>query len=87
MTNLKLTVQIWKLSKIIYSIAFIFWLFETVYFLIYYGWHLRAINDSEKLCDNIFLSLFAIGVMLTTFVIINVLDYLLSKDKSLTEQK
>ncbi len=30
-----------------------FWMVETAYFLIAYGWHWKAINEAEKMCDNI----------------------------------
>ena len=48
----------------IFGISFLlFWQFTTWYFIIRDGWHLKAITEAEKTCDNIAFMLLAISVI------------------------
>ena len=80
-TNLKRTTRNWRITKAIFLITTIFWALETIYFLIKYGWHFRAINEYEKFCDNLCSIGFAfcLGFMLS--VSYDIINYLLSEEQ------
>ena len=82
MKLLKLT-TIWSIGVKILISASCFWLIETLYFLIKYGWHLNPINESEIICDNIFHYLARLGYLLMVIVIISVTDKLLKYNTNL----
>ena len=48
----------------IIQIAFIFWILETVSFLIIEGWHIKATSDAEILMDKISLIILRIGFLM-----------------------
>lgn len=77
-TNLKTTIRNWKITKAIFLITTIFWALETIYFLIKYGWHFRAINESEKFCDSLCNIGFTIGFCFMLSVLYDIINYLLS---------
>jgi hypothetical protein len=68
--------NIWRLSKTIALYTSIFWLIETIFFLIKDGWHLKAINEWEKTCDTIVKHSFNIVFVLFFISVINVIEHL-----------
>jgi hypothetical protein len=44
---------LWKVAKSFWITGFIFWLLETIVFLIIEGWHIKATHPIEINCDNI----------------------------------
>ena len=86
-TNLKTTIRIWAYTKRLSAWTILFWLLETIYFLIVEGWHWKATSKAEIVCDTIVNVAFNIVIILAIVVLVNVLNYLLSPDKSKEEQK
>lgn len=43
----------WKIMNIFIVLGLLWWFSETSYFIGKYGWHLKAINYNEKICDYI----------------------------------
>jgi hypothetical protein len=76
--NWKRVKQKWNLAKILFFVGTSFWIVETSYFLIAYGWHLKAINEAEKICDNIAGYFWTGGVILTGIVMFDIIEFLLS---------
>jgi len=76
--NWKRVKQKWNLAKILCLVGTSFWIVETTYFLIAYGWHWKAINEAEKMCDNIVGYFWTGGLILTGIVMIDIIEYLLS---------
>lgn len=70
--------QKWNLVKTLFLIGTSFWLTETIYFLIAYGWHWRAINEAENICDKIVSIFWLAALVFFVSVIHNVIEYLLS---------
>lgn len=68
----------WKIAWFIIKMAVIIWLTETITFIIIYGWHWKAANDIESICDSIVWVILLIGFGLVSSVVINVVEYLLS---------
>jgi hypothetical protein len=56
---------LWKLAKSVWILGFIFWLLETIIFLIIEGWHIKATHPIEINCDKIFLHIFEFALNLT----------------------
>lgn len=56
--------KIYNISIFSIVIALSFWLVETVFFNIVYGWHYKAINEAEKLCDDISTNIASVGFWL-----------------------
>lgn len=79
--NWKRTSVIWTLCKVSYSIGLIFWIIETVYFLIADGWHWYAINNNEIICDNIVKWFCGIGAVLFLYVVFDVIDNMIPRQK------
>lgn len=79
--NFKRAKQKWNLAKILCLIGTSFWIIETAYFLIVYGWHWKAINDSEKLCDDIVGYFWTGGLVVAASVMIDVIEYLFSDNE------
>lgn len=52
-----------KISQYSAIIFIIFWQCESWFFIIKNGWHLRAITQAEKICDNI-----ASGILTISFI-------------------
>lgn len=40
-----------NLGNWILEVTFVFWILETIIFLILQGWHLKATTHAEKICD------------------------------------
>ena len=49
------------LSKLFLFGGVLFWILETLFFIIIYGWHWNAYNVIEKICDNFAMWLITIG--------------------------
>jgi len=56
---------IWRLAKSFWTGGFIFWLTETIIFLIIEGWHLKATNPIEIYCDKIVSNMWFVALNLT----------------------
>lgn len=63
----------WNRAKVCFIIGTLFWLIETIYFLIAYGWHWKAINLSEQICDCIACAFWIAGMVFLTMAIIDLL--------------
>lgn len=72
---------IWKLAKIGWIGGFIFWIIETIIFLIIEGWHLKATNPSEIYCDKIASNMWTFALNLTLCVILYAFLNFLKKRK------
>ena len=70
---------IWDLALISASSGTLFWIIETSYFIIGYGWHLKAINKAEWICDRIVEGLWAFGSTLFLVVVFVVIDAIINK--------
>lgn len=68
--------HIWKVANYTLITGWMFWAAETIYFLITYGWHLRAINEAEKTCDGVASLMIIIGIALYAYVGIKMIDAL-----------
>lgn len=77
-TNFKRIKRNWMLSSSLIVIGTIVWIVETIYFLIAYGWHLKAISETEKLWDDIVVTVIKVGFLFGIIVVFEVVDYLLS---------
>ena len=66
---------LWKLAKMYFIVGFIFWVIETIIFLIIEGWHYKATNPIEIYCDKIVVNFwnvaFNITVVTCTYFLIN----------------
>lgn len=72
----------WNLCKRVALVGTSFWIVETVYFLIAYGWHWTAINENEVMCDKIVNVLWAISTILFVSVLYDTINYLQSSDRN-----
>lgn len=80
-TNWGRVKKMWASAKALCFIGLLFWITETCYFLICYGWHFAAINEYEKDCDKIVIYISLGGLTLTGIVAIEIIDYLLREQK------
>lgn len=85
--NLKNTILVWTWAKGLSVCMLLFWLLETVYFLIVDGWHWKATSNAEIVCDIIVTVISNIVVILVVVVSVNVLDFLLSPSNSEEDKK
>jgi hypothetical protein len=76
--NLKGTKKMWKWMQKISFITFCFWIFETVFFLIVEGWHIKANSQAEKVCDSIVSFTFNIMLIFFMVILVNVVESFLS---------
>lgn len=83
MNKFKWAKRFWYLAVLTGQLSLRFWLIETIYFLIAYGWHWKAINEAEKVCDNIVVIGFTACLYLAALAVINVVSKILSEDKKL----
>lgn len=65
--NWKRVKQKWNLAKTLCLVGTSFWIIETTYFLIAYGWHWKAINEAEKMYDNI-VGYFLVGGLILRYL-------------------
>ena len=65
---------IYKTARHLLSAGAWLWAAETAYFLIKYGWHLRAINEAEKICDNIASMMMLSGIAMYVVVFLLFID-------------
>lgn len=68
----------WNWSKLLLWAAMIFWLLETAYFTFMYGWHYEAINEAERICDNIVTLLMTAGFLLTFVCVTDYIEFKLT---------
>ena len=72
--TIKTLQKIWKIGETILDYTIVFWIMETIYFLIIHGWHWKAINDYEEICDSIVSLGFTIGFTFIFVVIFSVIS-------------
>lgn len=77
---MNLSIKIFKLLKELLNVTILFWVIETSYFLIKYGWHTKAINNAEKTCDQIVGVCLNISVFLFSISVYRVMNYLINKE-------
>jgi hypothetical protein len=70
---------LWKLAKSFFISGFIFWIIETVVFLIIEGWHYKATNPIEINCDKIVSEMLTFALNLT---IVNCVYFLINLNKN-----
>lgn len=58
----------------------IFWLIETIIFIVEHGWHLGAINDAEILCDGIARALMLIAIVFFFNAIYHIVSHFATVD-------
>lgn len=73
---------LWKLAKSIWIAAIVFWIFETIIFLIIDGWHIKATNPIEIYCDKIVLNMIQFALTLTLITCVEFLVNFNRKRKS-----
>lgn len=56
---------IWKLARIFWIVGTFVWLLETIFFLIYEGWHLKATNPIEIFFDKVSTDMLNFAMWLT----------------------
>lgn len=56
---------IWKLARIFWISGTFVWLLETIFFLIYEGWHLKATNPIEIFFDKVSTDMLNFAMWLT----------------------
>ena len=81
MKNYKIVLLKWKACSYMLKASIFFWFTETIYFLYTYGWHLKAINSNEQLCDEIYYYGVAVSFFLFISVLIDIVKYLLEQKK------
>ena len=90
MSNTKSLIKWYKYGKLLMSYGFLFWLAETAFFIISYGWHLRAANQIEHLCDQVAWWAIAIGFCMRIGAVFaaleNHIDLLLEEEKEWKRQ-
>jgi len=59
---------LWKLAKKFWISGTIFWLLETIVFLIIEGWHYKATDPIEIYLDSIVLEMWHFALMLTIYI-------------------
>ena len=58
---------IWKLAKIFWINSTLLWILETIFFLIYEGWHIQPTNKIEIYLDSIVSSMWNYACISTVF--------------------
>lgn len=81
MKQLKNIQSKWNWAKRLIFGGWIFWLFETAYFIAVYGWHWQPINETEKLCDNIAGIVMLTGLGLAFMAIAVIVDAVLEAEE------
>jgi len=71
---------IWKLAKFTWIGGFVFWIIETLIFLIIDGWHIKPTNPIEILCDNTVSFLWKVASFLTIYVAYYSIKFLNKKE-------
>lgn len=56
---------LWKLAKKFFIVGFVFWVIETIIFLIIEGWHYKATHPIEIHCDKIVINIWTFAFNLT----------------------
>jgi len=68
-----------KFAKNVWIGSFVFWIIETIVFLIIEGWHLKATHPVEIYCDKTVSLLWQIALFITVYVFATLLFNLKSK--------
>lgn len=71
---------IWKLAKLTWIGSFIFWIIETLIFLIIEGWRIKATNPIEIYLDKVVFQLWTVALWLTIYCAL-ILIFNLNKSK------
>lgn len=71
----------YNLARNFASMAVLFWVVETTYFLIACGWHFRAANTAEKMCDDVVTIMMALAGALWLICAVRVVDKILDSIK------
>lgn len=71
---------VYKLAKIFLISGFILWGIETLFFIIYEGWHLKATNPMEIILDKSVLRLWNTGFSIIGFLALSLILNLNKKD-------
>jgi len=66
-------ITLWKVAKSFWIGGILFWLLETIVFLIIDGWHIKPINPIEIYLDKIVSEMWRFALYLTVFTSINFL--------------
>jgi hypothetical protein len=64
---------LWKLAKLFWISGFIFWIIETIVFLIIEGWHWKAKNPIEIYCDKTVSNMWLFALNVTVFICVYLL--------------
>ncbi len=72
---------IWKVAKCTWIGSFVFWIVETLLFMIIEGWHYKATNPTEIYCDKIVTNMWTVAIWLTTFCAFFLIANLKTKSK------
>ena len=75
--KIKTLKKIWVVAKYCGLFTLLFWLLETLFFLITDGWHLSACNIYEERCDSIVITFGFITFLITLFVITEITSKIL----------
>ena len=70
--NLDRLKKIWKVVKVLWVSAICFWVLETIFFLVVYGWH----NEYELTCDFIVRIVLNIGFGLFIYILYEIIEWL-----------
>ena len=64
----------WKWANRFMRVGFLTWLVETVFFLFYYGWHLKAASATERFLDNFSAALMILGLFFWFLTVIELIE-------------
>jgi len=65
----------YKIASIILLIVILFWIGETVFFLIKDGWHYRPLSVAEAQCDKIVSYIFTLGWIFIAWAMIQTIQW------------
>lgn len=71
----------WRICKNIMYAGVIFWLAETTFFLVKYGWHYKASMPNEILCDKIVGYILGVAYVIFFVVAFQMIDLIIRKYK------
>lgn len=69
----------YKAAKYILTAGVWFWAIESAYFIAWYGWHIRATTEAEKICNKISTTMLVGAVLLYLLIAIQIIDRLFKK--------
>lgn len=77
---------LWKLAKQFWLIGLIIWIMETLFFLIYEGWHIKPTNPIEIWFDDLVGYIWNFALCVTFYIFYFVLIKINKDSKPKTEQ-